>query len=331
MRAVVVDEGEPKLTDVDKPSPGSGEVRIEVAACGICGGDLSVLDSADGVEYPRIPGHEIAGQIDEVGPGVSRWSIGDRVAVGWHGGHCFDCQQCSHGNFTTCEKKQVTGISHDGGLAEYTVAQTEALIAPPGNIDAVDAGPLACAGLTAYNAFRNGTARPGDTVAVQGLGGVGHMGVQFAAAMGFETVVLSRGTAKREAAVELGADEYIDTTSTDPASALSEHGGGDAILATAPSATAIESVVGGLAPEGELLLVGAPSEPLELPVPPMLDNRLTVRGWSAGHPGDAEDTLAFAAHRDIEPWTEVYPLSDFDDAVTAMTGGDARFRGVVQP
>jgi D-arabinose 1-dehydrogenase-like Zn-dependent alcohol dehydrogenase len=331
MRAVVVDGEEWNVTDVAIPEPARGEVRIEVAACGLCGGDLGVLDGIDGVDYPRIPGHEIAGFIDAVGPGVSDWSVGDRVAVGWHGGHCFDCDQCRHGKFTTCEHKQVTGMSHDGGLAEYTTARTEALVNVPEGIDTTDAAPLVCAGLTPYNALRNSTARPGDIVAVQGLGGVGHMGVQFATKMGYETVVLSRGTDKRDAAIELGADEYIDTTTTDPASALGERGGGDAILSTVPAAAAIESVVGGLAPDGELLLVGAPSEPVEISIPPMLDDRLTLRGWSAGHPGDAADTLALAAQQDIEPWTEQYSLDGIGEAVASMTSGSTRFRAVIQP
>jgi len=333
MRAAVVDGPDERveIRSRETPDPGPNEVRIEVAACGVCGGDLAVIDGAEGIEYPQIPGHEIAGQVAAVGADVSRWEPGDRVAVGWHGGHCFDCEQCRDGRFTTCDKKQVTGITRQGGLAEYVLARAEAVAAVPDAVDLVDAGPLVCAGLTAYNALRNTDAVAGDLVAVQSVGGVGHMGLQFADAMGFETVALSRGTDKRDAAETLGADHYVDTETSDAASALSERGGAAAILATAPSAAAMESVVGGLAPDGEMMLVGAPQEPLSVDVGPMLDNRWTIRGWSAGHPGDAEDALQTAAAQGIEPWTESYELPDLERAVRKMTDSDVRFRAVIEP
>jgi D-arabinose 1-dehydrogenase-like Zn-dependent alcohol dehydrogenase len=333
VRAAVV-EGESQavqVTERARPDPGPSGVRVAVEACGVCGGDLAVLEGSPGVEYPRIPGHEIAGRVDTVGEDVTAWDPGDRVAVGWHGGHCFECEQCRHGNFTTCENKRVTGISHDGGFAEYTLVRSEALVPVPDAVSLRHAGPLVCAGLTAYNAVRQSGARAGDVVAVQGLGGVGHLGVQFADAMGYETVALSRGTDKRAAAEELGADQFVDTSATDPAAALRALGGADRILATAPAAAAIEAVLGGLAPEGELLVVAAPEDPVEFPVGPMLDNRWVVRGWSAGHPGDARDTLELAASRDIEPRVETYPLADLERAVERMTDSQVRFRAVVEP
>lgn len=333
MRTAVVsdpDEGV-TITERERPEPGTGEVRIAVAACGVCGGDRAVLDGEAGIDYPRIPGHEIAGRVDAVGEDVEQWSVGDRVAVGWHGGHCFTCTECRHGNFTTCEHKQVTGMTRHGGFAEYTLASAEAMAEVPEGVDFVDAAPLVCAGLTPYNALRNSAARPGDLVAVQGVGGVGHLGVQFADAMGYETVALSRGTGKQATAHNLGADGFVDTTATDPAEALQERGGADAVLATAPNANAMESVVDGLAPNGELLLVGAPAEPVELAVGPLLNGRRSVRGWSAGHSGDARDTLEMAVSRGIAPLTETYPLADVEQAIARMTEGEARFRAVVTP
>jgi len=330
--AVVGSPGEDvEITERERPDPGPGEVRLDVAACGVCGGDMAVLGGGEGVDYPRVPGHEIAGRIDAVGPAVSEWSVGDRVAVGWHGGHCFSCSQCAHGNFTTCADKRVTGISRDGGLAEYATVRQEAMTGVPDGVDLAHAGPLVCAGLTAYNVLRNSETRPGDVVAVQGVGGVGHMGIQFADAMGYETVALSRGPEKREPAFDLGADRFVDTTETDPAEALGGFGGADAILATAPSAQAMEQVIDGLAPEGELLLIGAPQEPLELQVGPLLDNRWSVKGWSAGHPGDARDTLKLTAERDIEPWIETYSLGETETAVRRLLEGEARFRTVLEP
>ena len=333
MRAAVVESKDTTVQFVERarPEPGPNTVRVEVKACGVCGGDLAVLGGAPGVGYPRIPGHEVAGRVDAVGEAVTGWSPDDRVATGWHGGHCFECEQCRGGRFTTCEHKRVTGLTRDGGFAEHTLVRPEALIPVPDEVSAAHAGPLVCAGLTAYNVLRNSDARPGDLVAVQGVGGVGHMGVQFAAAMGYETVALSRGTGKREAALELGADRFVDTSRADPDTVLQERGGADAVLATAPSATAIEAVVGGLAPEGELLIVAAPDDPVELAVGPMLDGRLTVRGWSAGHPGDASDTLELAVARDIRPWVERYPLAELEQAVTRLKESETRFRAVVEP
>jgi 2-desacetyl-2-hydroxyethyl bacteriochlorophyllide A dehydrogenase len=333
MRAAVVADPDQdvRIDEREQPVPGPSEVRVDVAACGVCGGDLAVLEGAPGLDYPRIPGHEIAGRVDAVGEDVTAWTVGDRVAVGWHGGHCFGCSQCRRGQFTTCEHKEVTGLTRDGGFAEFALVRAEALAGVPEAIDLVDAGPLVCAGLTAYNALRNTEASAGDTVAIQGVGGVGHMGLQVADAMGFETVALSRGTAKQSAARDLGADQYVDTRASNPVETLQADGGADVILTTAPNAAAMESVVGALAPAGELVLVGAPEKPVEIEVGPMLDDRLTIRGWSAGHSGDARDTLEFAASHGVEPWVETYELGEIERAVSEMKEGAVRFRAVVRP
>jgi NADPH2:quinone reductase len=333
MDAVQIHAPEEGFTTVDRerPDPASEEVLIEVAACGVCGGDAAVVEGRDAIEYPRIPGHELAGTITETGAAVTEWAVGDRVAVGWHGGHCCSCPQCRRGAFATCEREHVTGLLGDGGYAEYATAAREALVPVPDGLDATAAGPLVCAGLTAYTALRDSDARPGDRVAVQGIGGVGHLGVQFADAFGFETVALSRGPDKRAAAFELGADHFVDTTADDPAAELQTLGGADAVLATAPSADAVASVVHGLAPTGEVIAVGAPSEPAEVDVAAMLGNRWSLRGWAAGHAGDARDALAAAVGNDVTPRVEPYPLADADEAFERMRAGETRFRAVLEP
>jgi len=328
---VATEQGDVSVVERDRPVAGRGTVVVGVEACGLCGGDEPVLAGADGVEYPRVPGHELAGRVAAVGEGVTDWAVGDRVAAGWHGGHCFGCDQCLRGRFTTCREKAVTGLTRDGGLAEYAVVREEALVPIPDGLSATEAGPLCCAGLTAFNALRDSEASGGDLVAVQGIGGVGHMGVQVADTLGFETVALSRGPDKRAAAFELGASAFVDTTAEDPTAALQDRGGAAAILATAPAAGALSTLVGGLAPEGELLVVGAPSEPLRIPAGPLLDNRWTVRGWSAGHPGDGREALEFAVGSELSPWTETFGLDEFATALDVFTDGDPRFRVVVQP
>jgi len=262
---------------------------------------------------------------------VSEWSVGDRVAVGWHGGHCFTCEPCRRGRFVTCENRRVTGLHRDGGYAEYTLARREALAAVPADLSFAHTGPLTCAGTTGFNALRNSDARAGDLVAVQGVGGVGHLAVAFADAMGFQTVALSRSPGKREVALAMGADEFLDTSAEDPADALQSMGGADAVLATAPSAAAVESVIGGLAPEGEVVAVGAPSEPASVDLARLLDGRWSVAGWSCGHARDEQDALETAARAGIEPRIERYPLGEAGDALEALADGAARFRGVLEP
>jgi NADPH2:quinone reductase len=332
MRAVVVPgEGAPlEHREIDRPAPGDEEVLIAVGACGVCGGDTAVTEGR-AVEYPRVPGHEIAGTAVDAGAAVSGVESGDRVAVGWHGGHCSDCRQCRVGDFVTCRDRQVIGVHHDGGYAAYAVAPAAAVAPVPNEVTLQDAAPLACAGLTAYTALARGDAPAGGTVAIVGIGGVGHMGVQFADAFGYETVALSRGADKRAAALELGADRFVDTTDADPAAALREHDGADLILATTPDSGAVEAVVDGLAPNGDLVVVGAPTEPVSVDVPPMLGNRWSLHGWSAGHAGDIEAVLRAAARNGVAPWVETFPLAEAAAAFEAMRAGDVRFRAVLTP
>jgi NADPH2:quinone reductase len=333
MRAVRVPEPGAgfEVVERERPEPGVGEVRLEVAACGVCGGDRAVTEGRPAVDYPRVPGHEVAGRVEAVGDDVDGWAPGDRAAVGWHGGHCFTCGPCRRGAFVHCENEHVTGVLGDGGYAEFVTAPGEALVPVPESLDATAAAPLVCAGLTAYGALRHAAAGAGDLVAVQGVGGVGHLGVRFAAAMGFETVAVSRGTEKREAAVELGADHYVDAEAADPAATLRELGGADAALATAPSADAMAAVLEGLAPDGQLLAVGAPDDPVPFDVARMLGNRWSVEGWSAGHAGDAADALEAAVTTGVEPRVETYPLTAAERAFDRMRSGAVRFRAVLEP
>jgi len=326
----VTADGDVETVDRPVPEPGPEAVRIAVEACGVCGGERAAIEGG-ATEYPRIPGHEVAGRVDAVGDRVTGYEQGDRVAVAWHGGHCHGCEACRTGDFVQCRARRITGLHRDGGYAEYTTARREALIRVPDDLPLVAAGPLVCAGLTAYSALRAAEATVGDLVAVQGLGGVGHLGVQFADAMGFETVVLSRGPAKREAAVRLGADHFVDTEARDPAEALQALGGARTILATPPDADAIATVLPGLAPNGTLLAVGAPSEPVPVPVDRMLDERWSVQGWSAGHSGDAEAALEATVRNSVDPVVEEYPLSDAEAAMEARRRGAVRFRAVLVP
>jgi NADPH2:quinone reductase len=334
MRAVEVPAaGEPfELVEQPVPEPASDEVRVAVEACGICHSDAFVKEGTyPGVTYPRTPGHEIAGVIDAVGDGVDAWSAGDRVGVGWHGGHCFTCERCRRGDFQGCENEQVTGISFDGGYAEYATVPAEAVGAVPDALGAVEAAPLLCAGITTFNALRNTEAGPGDLVAVQGVGGLGHLGVQYAHAMGFETVAVSRSPDKEPLARELGADHFVDAGETDPAEALQELGGARVVLATAPVGEAIESVAGGIGRNGEVVAVGVPGEPVGVEVGHLVATRGSVSGWSSGHAKDWEDTLEFSALRDVTPEIERFPLEEVDEAYERMLANEARFRVVLEP
>lgn len=334
MRAARITEagGEFEVVDVDVPEPAADEVRVKVDACGICHSDAYVVEGQwPGLEYPRVPGHEVAGHVDAVGEDVEMWNEGDRVGVGWHGGHCFTCEPCRRGDFISCENAKVTGISYDGGCAEYMTAPQEALAAIPDDLDAVDAAPLLCAGITTFNALRNSDARPGDLVAVQGVGGLGHLGIQYAHAAGFETVAVSRGTDKKDLALDLGADHYVDSEATDPAKELQKLGGAKVILGTAPNADAVESVVGGLGIDGELISVGIPGEPVDVSIQSLVMGRNAVSGWPSGHARDSQDTLEFSALRDVAPTIETYSLDDAQEAYDRMIEGDARFRVVIEP
>jgi alcohol dehydrogenase, propanol-preferring len=312
------------------PEPGHGQIRIKVEACGICHSDMLTRNSMwPGIELPRIPGHEVVGIVDAVGPGVSLWHPGQRVGVGWHGGHCFDCRPCREGDFISCNDARVTGISHDGGYAEYAIARQEAVARVPDGIDAAEAAPLLCAGITTYNSLRNSKARPGDVVAVQGMGGLGHLGVQFARNMGFHTVAISRGADKKELALELGAHRYLDAAGEDVNAELQAMGGASVILATAPNSKAISSIFNGLGRDGVLLVVGATMDPIEVSPLQLIPGRRSLRGWPSGTARDSEDTLAFCALTGIRPKIETFSLDRANEAYEHMHSNKVRFRAVL--
>ncbi len=333
MRAAQISKpgGPFEVVEREVPEPGAGQVRIKVEACGVCHSDAFVKSGAfPGLSLPRVPGHEIAGAVDRVGAGVSSWKVGDRVGVGWHGGHCFQCRPCRKGLFINCEKARITGISYDGGYAEYVVVPAEAVARMPKGLTAVEAGPLLCAGLTTYNALRNSGARAGDTVAVQGIGGLGHLAIQFAAQMGFRTVAISRGAEKEELARALGAHEYVDTSRMSAGEGLQKLGRADLVLATAPNSEAIASTVDGLNVRGKLLIVAAPFEPLQMSAFALLSGK-TVAGWSSGSSIDSEDTMAFSALTGVRPRVELFKLEQADQALASVMENRVRFRAVLTP
>jgi len=322
-----------ELVERDLPEPGPRQVRVKVEACGICHSDMMVKEGWwPGLQYPRVPGHEIAGRIDAVGSQVTAWKRGQRVGVGWHGGHCFACEQCRRGDFAMCVNRKVTGIDFDGGYAEYVIAREEALAAIPEELPAEEAGPFMCAGVTVFNALRNSGAGAGDVVAIQGIGGLGHLGVQYARQMGFETVALGRGKDKEALARKLGAHHYIDSIdsgTSDTVAELQKLGGARVILATAPNAQAISAVVEGLSVDGVLLVPAAPAEPLTVNVLPLITGRRSVAGWYSGTARDSQDTLEFSARNGVHPMIEKYPLSRVAEAYEQMHSGKARFRVVL--
>ena len=279
------------------PEPGPGQVRIKVQACGVCHSDVLTKEGAwPGIRYPRVPGHEVAGVVDAVGDNVSEWKKGQRVGVGWHGGHDGTCRECRRGDFRNCQNLQVSGISYDGGYQQYMVAPSEALVPIPDGLNDVEAAPLLCAGITTYNALRHSGALPGDLVAVQGIGGLGHLGIQFATKFGYKVVAIGRGR-NASLAKKLGASLYVDSQSTKPAEELQKLGGARVILATAPSSKAMSELIDGLGPNGELMVVGAAFEPIELTSLQLINGSRTIQGWASGTPADSEDTLRFGAER----------------------------------
>jgi D-arabinose 1-dehydrogenase-like Zn-dependent alcohol dehydrogenase len=311
------------------PEPGPGAVRIRVRACGICHSDsLTKEGTLPGIQYPRVPGHEVAGVIDAVGPGVAGWEPGQKVGVGWNGGYCGYCEPCRRGEFFACVRGQVTGISYDGGYGEYMVAPASAVARMPDDLPPVEAAPLMCAGLTTFNALRNSGARPGDVVAVLGLGGLGHLGIQYAAKMGFHTVGIGRGRDKEPLARQLGAAVYIDNKAQDPAAELQKLGGAKAILATATSGDAMSAVQGGLAVNGTLLVIGA-AESMQVSPLWLLMGCRSVKGWYSGTSIDSEDTLAFSVRSGVRSMNETYPLDRVAEAYDRMMSGQARFRAVL--
>ena len=322
--------GDWELVERDVPEPGPGQVRVKVEACGICHSDALVKEGLwPGLQYPRVPGHEIAGRVDAVGANVTSWAIGQRVGVGWHGGHCFVCEQCRRGDFAMCVNRKVTGIDFDGGYASHVIVPAAALAAIPDDLPAEEAGPFMCAGVTVFNALRNSGARAGDVVAVHGIGGLGHLGVQYARRMGFNTVAINRGSDKEDLALQLGAHSYIDATAKDVVAELQKLGGASVILATAPNAQAISGLVDGLAPSGKLLVPAAPSEPLSINVFSLIMKRSSVAGWYSGTAKDSQDTLEFSALSGVHPMIEKYPLDKVAEAYEQMHSGRVRFRVVL--
>jgi D-arabinose 1-dehydrogenase-like Zn-dependent alcohol dehydrogenase len=322
--------GDFELVERDIPEPATGQVRVQVEACGICHSDALVKEGLwPGLQYPRVPGHEIAGHIDAVGDGVRNWKKGQRVGVGWHGGHDFVCNECRRGDFGMCVNRKVTGIDFDGGYAEYVIVGAEVLALIPDEVPAEEAGPFMCAGVTVYNALRNSGARPGDVVAVQGIGGLGHLGIQYARQMGFNTIALGRGKDKEPLAEELGAHRYIDSNVADTVAELQKLGGARVILATAPSAKAISEVVGGLGVNGNLLVPAAPADPLTISVMPLVMGRRSVSGWYSGTARDSQDTLEFSALSGVHPMIEKYPLDRAAEGYEQMHSGKVRFRVVL--
>jgi D-arabinose 1-dehydrogenase-like Zn-dependent alcohol dehydrogenase len=333
MRAVQVSRPGGPLERVEREIPelGEGSVRIRVQACGVCHSDSLMKEGLwPGLQYPRVPGHEVAGVIDAVGPGVAGWKSGQRVGVGWHGGHCGYCDSCRRGDFVTCQvAAQIPGFTYDGGYAEYMAAPASALALIPEELAAAEAGPLMCAGITTYNSLRNSGARPGDLVAILGIGGLGHLGVQFAVKMGFRTVAIARGKDKEPLARQLGAWHYIDSQAQDAAAELSRLGGARVILATVTSGKAMSAVVGGLSVNGRLIVLGAAGDPLEIPTEVLISARRSIAGWPSGTSIDSQDTLAFSALTGVRSMNELFPLERAAEAYERMLSGQARFRVVL--
>lgn len=328
--AVVKEEGEISIEEREIPDPGFEEVRIEVKASGVCHSDVfTVEEQMPVVDLPKIPGHEVAGIIDEVGEEVEKWEEGDRVGAGWHGGHCFDCEACRRGRFLKCNNQEITGVTRDGGHAEYMIANQEALARVPENLDFKSAAPIMCAGVTTFNALRRTDARPGDLVAVQGIGGLGHLGVQYASNAGYETVAVSHSPEKKSYAKELGADHFVDSSTQDVSEELQRMGGADVILCTAPVKQAIESTFDGIGIDGDVTVVGVPEEPIEIPVVNLLDRNGQISGHSAGHARDSQDTLEFSVLRDIEPEIETFSLEEYEKAYRKMMENNVKFRAVL--
>ena len=319
-----------QIVEREIPEPGPGQVRIKVQACGVCHSDVLTVEGMwPGIQYPRVPGHEVAGVIDKIGNGVTAWKAGQRVGVGWHGGQDNTCRECRRGDFRNCRNLKIPGISYDGGYQQYMVAPVEALAAIPESLSDVDAAPLLCAGITTYNSLRHSGALPGDLVAVQGVGGLGHLGIQFAQKFGYNVAAIGRGAENAVLAKKLGASVYIDSHATNAAQALQKLGGAQVILATAPSSKAMSELIDGLGPNGKLIVVGAAPEPIEVTPIQLITGSRSIQGWSTGTPADSEDTLRFAELSGVRPMIETYPLEKADEAYARMMSGKAQFRVVL--
>ncbi|HYU46409.1 MAG TPA: alcohol dehydrogenase [Terriglobales bacterium] len=319
-----------QIVEREVPEPAEGQVRIKVQACGVCHSDLLTAEGAwPGIQYPRVPGHEVAGIIDEVGAGVSAWEKGQRVGVGWHGGQDNTCRECRRGDFRNCRNLKIAGISYDGGYQQYMVAPVEALVSIPEGLSHTEAAPLLCAGITTFNALRHSGALPGDLVAVQGLGGLGHLGVQFANKFGYKVAAISRGPENARLAKKLGASVYIDSKATKAAEELQKLGGAQVILATAPNSKAMSELIDGLGPNGKLMVIGAAFDPIEVTPVQLISGSRTIQGWASGTPTDSEDTLRFAELSGVRPMIETYPLEKAAEAYARMLSGKAEFRVVI--
>jgi D-arabinose 1-dehydrogenase-like Zn-dependent alcohol dehydrogenase len=322
--------GDFQIVEREIPKPGAGHVRIKVQACGVCHSDMLTKEGAwPGIQYPRIPGHEVAGLIDEAGAGVSEWKKGQRVGVGWHGGQDNTCLSCRRGDFRNCRNLKIPGISYDGGYQQYMVAPVEALVAIPESLSDVEAAPLLCAGITTFNALRHSGALPSDLVAVQGIGGLGHLGIQFASKFGYKVAAIGRGPENAALAKKLGANVYIDSKATNAAEELQKLGGAQVILATAPSSKAMSELIDGLGPNGKLMVIGATFDPIEVSPVQLINGSRTIQGWAAGTPTDSEDTLRFAELTGVRPMIETYPLEQAAEAYARMMSGKAQFRVVL--
>jgi len=322
--------GDFEIVDREIPKPLVGHVRIKVQACGICHSDVLTKEGGwPGMQYPRVPGHEVAGLIDELGAGVTAWKQGQRVGVGWHGGQDNTCPSCRRGDFRNCQNLKIPGISYDGGYQQYMLAPVEALVAIPDSLGAVEAAPLLCAGITTYNALRHSGAMPGDLVAVQGIGGLGHLGVQFANKFGYKVAAIGRGPENAALAKKLGAAVYIDSKATNAAEELQKLGGARVILATAPNSKAMSALIDGLGPNGKLVVVGATFDPIEVTPLQLITGSRTIQGWAAGTPADSEDTLQFAELSGVRPMIETYPLERAAEGYARMMSGNAQFRVVL--
>jgi D-arabinose 1-dehydrogenase-like Zn-dependent alcohol dehydrogenase len=319
-----------EIVEREIPKPGAGEVRIKVQACGVCHSDVFTKEGYwPGIQYPRVPGHEVAGIIDELGAGVSNWKMGQRAGVGWHGGHDGTCLSCRRGDFRNCQNLKIAGISYDGGYQQYMLAPVEALTAIPEGLTDMEVAPLLCAGITTYNALRHSGALPGDLVAVLGVGGLGHLGIQFANKFGYKVAAVGRGAESAALAKKLGASVYIDNKVTDAAQELQKLGGAQVILATAPSSKAMSEVIDGLGPNGKLMVIGVESEPIAVTPVQLVTGSRTIQGWASGTPVDAEDTLRFSQLTGVRPMIETYPLEKAAEAYARMMSGKAQFRVVL--
>ena len=319
-----------RIAQREIPEPGAREVRIKVQACGICHSDAFTKDGLwPGIQYPRVPGHEVAGVIDEVGAGVSEWRVRQRVGVGWHGGHDGTCPECRRGDFGNCRNRKIPGISYDGGYQQYMLAPAEALVGIPDTLSDVEAAPLLCAGITTYNSLRHSGALPGDLVAVQGIGGLGHLAIQFASKCGYRVAAVGRDPRNAELAKQLGASVYIDSKATNAAAELRKLGGARVILATAPSAKSMSELFDGLGPNGKLMVIGADFSPIEVTPAQLINGSRSIQGWASGLPADGEDTLRFAEFSGVRAMIETYPLERVGEAYARMWSGDAQFRVVL--